>query len=199
VVLAKFRQLHDVEDRAKATSPDERLAFRQTEAAPIWTSLGERPTSSRSSAVRSATTSTSGRTSRTCSTNSSPVRPTTTGFGRTSGRRPLRTPSAPTAGKNAATGPTANTSAAPAADPPPRPPPSRRRPPLPPLRKRPENGPDGRLPTHGGLSNNAVGFPPIDVCIANDRPTWNGPFGPRLPVEALRPLAMQTSIVPWIP
>ena len=41
VVLAKFQQLYDVEDRAKATSPDERLAFRQTEAAPIWTSLGE--------------------------------------------------------------------------------------------------------------------------------------------------------------
>lgn len=32
--------------------------------------------------------------------------------------------------------------------------------PLPPLRKRPGNGPDGRLPTHGGLSNNAVGIPP---------------------------------------
>ena len=34
----------------------------------------------------------------------------------------------------------------------------------------------------------------IDVCIANDHPTWTGSFGPGLPVEALRALAMQGSI-----
>ncbi|HUT58008.1 MAG TPA: hypothetical protein VNA25_09190 [Phycisphaerae bacterium] len=34
----------------------------------------------------------------------------------------------------------------------------------------------------------------IDVCTANDHPTWTGPFGPGLPVEALRSLAMQGSI-----
>jgi transposase len=41
VVLAKFQQLYDIEDRAKTLSPDERLALRQAEAVPIWTSLGE--------------------------------------------------------------------------------------------------------------------------------------------------------------
>ena len=41
VVLAKFQQLYDVEDRAKTLSADERLALRGAEALPIWTSLGE--------------------------------------------------------------------------------------------------------------------------------------------------------------
>jgi len=41
VVLAKFQQLYDIEDRAKNFSPEERLALRQEEAAPIWASLGE--------------------------------------------------------------------------------------------------------------------------------------------------------------
>ena len=41
VVLAKFQQLYDVENRAKATSADERLVLRQAESLPIWTSLGE--------------------------------------------------------------------------------------------------------------------------------------------------------------
>ncbi|HUT90911.1 MAG TPA: hypothetical protein VMY37_15520 [Thermoguttaceae bacterium] len=34
----------------------------------------------------------------------------------------------------------------------------------------------------------------IDVCIANDHRTWTGTFGPGLPMEALRSLAMQGSI-----
>jgi len=41
VVLAKFQQLYDIEDRAKTFSADERLALRQAEAVPIWRSLGE--------------------------------------------------------------------------------------------------------------------------------------------------------------
>lgn len=41
VVLAKFQQLYDIEDRAKAMSADERRALRQSEAAPVWKSLGE--------------------------------------------------------------------------------------------------------------------------------------------------------------
>jgi len=41
VVLAKFQQLYDIEDRAKAYSADERFALRQAEATPIWASLGE--------------------------------------------------------------------------------------------------------------------------------------------------------------
>jgi len=41
VVLAKIQQLYDIEDRAKPLSADERLALRQAEAVPIWTSLGE--------------------------------------------------------------------------------------------------------------------------------------------------------------
>ncbi len=41
VVLAKFQQLYDIEDQAKTLSPDERLALREAEAVPIWTSLGE--------------------------------------------------------------------------------------------------------------------------------------------------------------
>ena len=41
MVLAKFQQLYDIEDRAKRMSADERLALRRSEATPIWTSLGE--------------------------------------------------------------------------------------------------------------------------------------------------------------
>jgi len=41
IVLAKIQQLYDIEDRAKPLSTDERLALRQAEEAPIWTSLGE--------------------------------------------------------------------------------------------------------------------------------------------------------------
>ena len=41
IVLAKFQQLYDIEDRAKTLLPDERLALRQAEALPIWRSLGE--------------------------------------------------------------------------------------------------------------------------------------------------------------
>jgi len=41
VVLAKFQQLYDIEDRAKNFSAEERLALRQEEASPIWASLGE--------------------------------------------------------------------------------------------------------------------------------------------------------------
>ena len=41
LVLAKFQQLYDIEDRAKAWSIDERLALRQSESAAIWQSLGE--------------------------------------------------------------------------------------------------------------------------------------------------------------
>jgi len=41
VVLAKFQQLYDIEDRAKTRSAEERLALRQAEAAPVWRSLGE--------------------------------------------------------------------------------------------------------------------------------------------------------------
>ena len=41
VVLAKFQQLYDVEDRAKPLSADERLTLRQADAAPTWASLGE--------------------------------------------------------------------------------------------------------------------------------------------------------------
>jgi hypothetical protein len=39
LLLAKFRQLYDLEDRAKTFSADERLALRQAEAEPIWSSL----------------------------------------------------------------------------------------------------------------------------------------------------------------
>ena len=41
LVLAKFQQLYDIEDRAKSMSAEERLALRQSEASPVWTSLGE--------------------------------------------------------------------------------------------------------------------------------------------------------------
>ena len=41
LVLAKFQQLYDIEDRAKALSIDARLGLRQSESAAIWRSLGE--------------------------------------------------------------------------------------------------------------------------------------------------------------
>ena len=41
VVLAKFQQLYDIEDRARATSAEERLTLRQSESAAVWQSLGE--------------------------------------------------------------------------------------------------------------------------------------------------------------
>jgi transposase len=40
-LLAKFQQLFDIEDRAKTFSPEERLALRQSEAAPVWDALGQ--------------------------------------------------------------------------------------------------------------------------------------------------------------
>jgi hypothetical protein len=40
-VLAMFQQLYDIEDRAKAFSPEARLELRQEEAAPVWVKLGE--------------------------------------------------------------------------------------------------------------------------------------------------------------
>lgn len=41
VLLAKFQQLYDIEDRAKTFSPEERLGLRQSEAAPVWDSMEE--------------------------------------------------------------------------------------------------------------------------------------------------------------
>ncbi len=41
LVLARFQQLYDIEDRAKTLPADERLALRQAEAAPIWSALGQ--------------------------------------------------------------------------------------------------------------------------------------------------------------
>lgn len=41
VVLAKYQQLYDIEDRARSVSAEERLALRQSEAVPVWQSLGE--------------------------------------------------------------------------------------------------------------------------------------------------------------
>jgi transposase len=41
LVLAKFQQLYDLEDRAKTWSIDTRLALRQSESAAVWRSLGE--------------------------------------------------------------------------------------------------------------------------------------------------------------
>jgi hypothetical protein len=39
-LLGKFQQLYNIEDRAKNFSPEERLALRQAEAAPVWDSIG---------------------------------------------------------------------------------------------------------------------------------------------------------------
>jgi transposase len=41
LLLAKFQQLYDIEDRAKALSAGERLELRQSESAAIWASLEE--------------------------------------------------------------------------------------------------------------------------------------------------------------
>jgi transposase len=41
LVLAKFQQLYDIEDRARTWSIEERVALRQSESAAIWRSLGE--------------------------------------------------------------------------------------------------------------------------------------------------------------
>jgi transposase len=41
LVLAKFQQLYDIEDRARTMSPGERLRLRQSEAAAVWGSLDE--------------------------------------------------------------------------------------------------------------------------------------------------------------
>ena len=41
LVLARFQQLYDIEDLAKSMSAEERLALRQSESRPIWTSLDE--------------------------------------------------------------------------------------------------------------------------------------------------------------
>lgn len=41
LVLAKFQQLYDIEDRAGTLSIDERLALRQSESVAVWQSLGE--------------------------------------------------------------------------------------------------------------------------------------------------------------
>jgi len=40
-LLAKFRQLYDIEDRAKVMSDDARFELREQEAKPIWDSMGE--------------------------------------------------------------------------------------------------------------------------------------------------------------
>ena len=39
VVLAKFQELYDIEDQAKALSPEDRLALRQSAAVPVWEEL----------------------------------------------------------------------------------------------------------------------------------------------------------------
>ncbi len=41
IVLAKFQQFYDIEDRGKTLSADERLALRQEEAKPVWNALSE--------------------------------------------------------------------------------------------------------------------------------------------------------------
>jgi len=41
LVLAKFQQLYDIEDRGKTMSADERFALRQEEAKPVWDALSE--------------------------------------------------------------------------------------------------------------------------------------------------------------
>ena len=41
VVLAKFQELYDIEDKAKALSSEERLEMRQSAATPVWDSLEE--------------------------------------------------------------------------------------------------------------------------------------------------------------
>ena len=41
IVLAKFQQLYDIEDRAKSLSAEERLALRQDESKTVWHALGQ--------------------------------------------------------------------------------------------------------------------------------------------------------------
>ncbi len=41
IVLAKFQQLYDIEDRGKNMSPDERFALRQDESQAVWRALGQ--------------------------------------------------------------------------------------------------------------------------------------------------------------
>jgi len=41
LVLAKFQQLYDIEDRAKTMSTDERLKLRQEQSQPVWDALGQ--------------------------------------------------------------------------------------------------------------------------------------------------------------
>jgi hypothetical protein len=41
LLLGKFQQLYDIEGRANNSSPQERLALRQAEAAPVWDSIGQ--------------------------------------------------------------------------------------------------------------------------------------------------------------
>ncbi len=41
LVLAKFQQLYDIEDRARAAPAEARLALRQSESVAVWRSLGE--------------------------------------------------------------------------------------------------------------------------------------------------------------
>jgi len=41
LILAKFQQFYDIEDRAKTLSIDEHAALRQNESAAVWQSLGE--------------------------------------------------------------------------------------------------------------------------------------------------------------
>ncbi len=41
IVLAKFQQLYDIEDRGKNLSSDERLALRQDESQAVWCALGQ--------------------------------------------------------------------------------------------------------------------------------------------------------------
>ena len=41
MLLSMFRQLYDIEDRAKAFTPEDRLALRQAESRPIWKRIRE--------------------------------------------------------------------------------------------------------------------------------------------------------------
>ncbi len=41
LLLGQFQQLYDIEERAKAYSPQERLQLRQSEAMPVWDAMGQ--------------------------------------------------------------------------------------------------------------------------------------------------------------
>jgi len=45
MLLAMFQQLYDIEDRAKAYTPEDRLALRNAESRPIWERMREYLTS----------------------------------------------------------------------------------------------------------------------------------------------------------